>query len=69
MMIVPVKNGKTEKGYSAGSIGSPSVCDFGKGTGFRSDFLYITEFGLKGRSFTMNGRGRWVLPIGDIISK
>ncbi len=69
MMIVPIKNGKTEKGYSAVSMGAPSACDFGKGPGFRDDLLYVTEFGLKGRSFTMNGRGIWVIPVCDMISE
>ncbi len=38
-------------------------CEFGKRPGFDLGYRYIAEFGLKGRSFTMNGRGVWVLPV------
>ncbi|MCU0822354.1 MAG: hypothetical protein MUC95_07775 [Spirochaetes bacterium] len=68
-MIVHIKNGKPEKGHGAGEMSASSACNFGKGPGFRSDFLYVTEFGLKGRSFTMNGEGIRVIPVGEIISK
>ncbi len=65
--IVPVENGVlTGTGYQVGSIGAPSSCAFGKGAGFRSDFLYITEFGQKPLSSTKDGRGLWVFPVEEI---
>lgn len=66
MIIVHLINGKAGAAYRTDAMGAPSACEFGKGRGFRSDFLYVTEFGLKGRSFTMNGRGIWVLPVGKM---
>lgn len=65
MLIVPVKGGKAEQGFRVGHIGAPSSCEFGKGRGFNSGFLYITELGLKGRSLTFDGRGVWVFPVGE----
>jgi sugar lactone lactonase YvrE len=47
-------------------MGAPSSCRFGKGPGFRSDCLYVTEFGLKGRSLTKNGRGVWMFPASQV---
>jgi hypothetical protein len=57
-----IRNEIAKIGYRVGDLKAPSSCRFGKGPGFRPDFLYITEFGLKGRSLKMNGRGIWVLP-------
>lgn len=62
LAVVPLRNGIPGIGYHVGDLKAPSACAFGKGPGFRPDFLYLTEFGLKGRSLTMNGRGVWVLP-------
>jgi hypothetical protein len=64
--IVPVKDGLVTLGYRTGDLKAPSACKFGKGPGFRPDFLYITEFGLKGRSMNMNGRGVFVMPLSEI---
>jgi hypothetical protein len=64
--IVPVKDGLVTIGYRTGDLKTPSSCKFGKGPGFCPDFLYITEFGLKGRSMNMNGRGIFVMPLSDI---
>jgi len=64
--IVPVKDGLVTIGYRTGDLKAPSSCKFGKGLGFRPDFLYITEFSLKGRSMNMNGRGVFVMPLSDI---
>ncbi|HQP31492.1 MAG TPA: SMP-30/gluconolactonase/LRE family protein [Deltaproteobacteria bacterium] len=60
--IVAVREGDVPRAFSIGDLKAPSSCAFGSGPGFREDFLYITEFGLKGRSLTMNGRGVWVVP-------
>jgi sugar lactone lactonase YvrE len=49
--------------YSIGELGAPSSCRFGRGPGFKKDFLYITEFGLKGRSTVKDGRGVWAFPV------
>lgn len=65
LAVVHVRDGKASA-YRVGDLKAPSSCRFGLGRGFRPDFLYITEFGLKGRSFTMNGRGVWVLPVSDL---
>ena len=61
--IVRIVNGKAERGYRVGDLGAPSSCKFGKGDRFRTDYLYITELGRKGRSLKTKGRGIWVLPI------
>jgi sugar lactone lactonase YvrE len=66
MAMVQVKDGIVRAGYQAGELRVPSSCKFGVGPGFRSDFLYITEFGMKGRSLKMNGRGIFVLPVTEI---
>jgi hypothetical protein len=66
MAIITVKDGVVTAGYSSGDLKAPSSCKFGKGPGFRSDFLYITEFGMKGRSMKMNGRGVYVMPVSEI---
>lgn len=66
MAIVPVKGDIAEFGYRIGDLKAPSSCKFGKGPGFRPDFLYITEFGLKGRSMKMNGRGVFVVPVFEL---
>ncbi len=66
MAIISVKDGIVTAGYSPGELKAPSSCKFGKGPGFRPDFLYITEFGMKGRSMKMNGRGIFVLPVTEI---
>ncbi len=66
MAIISVKDGIVTAGYSPGELKAPSSCKFGKGPGFRPDFLYITEFGMKGRSLKMNGRGIFVLPVNGI---
>ena len=50
-------------GYRVGDLGAPSSVKFGSGSGFRPDFLYITEFGRWGRIPITNGRGIWVLPL------
>lgn len=64
--IVAIKDGKPIASYRVGDLKAPSSCEFGRGPGFDPGYLYITEFGLKGRSFTMNGRGVWVLPLKTI---
>jgi hypothetical protein len=61
--IVAIKDGIAHAAYKVGDLRAPSACAFGKGPGFSPDRLYITEFGLKGRSLTMNGRGVWVLDV------
>jgi sugar lactone lactonase YvrE len=65
LAVVRLRDGR-EAAYRVGDLKAPSSCQFGRGRGFRPDFLYITEFGLKGRSFTMDGRGVWVLPVSDL---
>lgn len=64
--VVAIKNEKLVGAYHVGDLKAPSSCEFGTGPGFDPGHLYITEFGLKGRSFTMDGRGVWVLPVGTI---
>gem|GEM_PF-1254704 len=64
--IVTIKDKRPVAAYRVGDLKAPSSCEFGKGPGFDPECLYITEFGLKGRSFTMNGRGVWVLPVRTI---
>jgi len=66
MAIISVKDGLVTAGYRTGDLKAPSSCKFGKGPGFRPDFLYITEFGMKGRSLKMNGRGVFVMPVPEI---
>jgi sugar lactone lactonase YvrE len=66
LALVPVMDGLVTLGYRTGDLKVPSACKFGKGSGFRPDFLYITEFGLKGRSMNMNGRGVFVMPLSEI---
>lgn len=64
--LIAIKDGKVRRAYRVGDLKAPSSCAFGVGPGFRPDFLYITEFGLKGRSLKMDGRGVWVLPTGGL---
>jgi sugar lactone lactonase YvrE len=66
MAVISVKNGLVAAAYSPDDLRAPSSCKFGKGPGFRPDFLYITEFGMKGRSMNMNGRGVFVMPVSEI---
>jgi streptogramin lyase len=63
------EEGAAVRGFTAGKLKAPSSCAFGSGKGFRSDFLYVTEFGLKGRSLTMNGRGVWAVPVYELTSE
>ena len=60
--IVPIKAGTATIGYRIGDLGAPSSLKFGKGRGFQSDFLYITELSQSGRSPFINGRGVWAYP-------
>ena len=69
LIKAPLENVQPTDAYRIGVLGAPSSCKFGIGSGFRSDFLYITEFGLKGRSPVHNGRGVWVLPVDEIFPK
>ena len=64
--IVVLENGEVAGAFRPGSMQVPSACEFGKGPGFRSDFLYITEYGLKGRSFKTDGRGVWAVPVDEV---
>jgi sugar lactone lactonase YvrE len=64
--MLPVRGGRAGRAVRVGTMKVPSSCQFGKGKGFNPDFLYITEFGLKGRSMTMNGRGVWAVPVKEI---
>ena len=66
--IVPIKNKKVRKGYSIGNLGAPSSMKFGKGIGFKSKWLYVTELSTKGRSLTKDGRGIWVVPVKKLES-
>lgn len=62
--LLPIRDRKpAEVLHQVPEMGAPSSCRFGKGPGFRPDCLYVTEFGLKGRSFTKNGRGVWMFPV------
>lgn len=62
--LLPLRNRKPEGLlHAVPGMGAPSSCRFGEGPGFRHDCLYVTEFGLKGRSFTKNGRGIWMFPV------
>jgi len=66
MSIVKISpKGKTA--YRFGSLKVPSSCVFGKGPGFSQKVLYITEFGQKSRSMTMDGRGVWAIPVYKLI--
>ncbi len=59
--LLPIRDGHAiGRLYPVPGMGAPSSCRFGKGPGFRPDRLYVTEFGLSGRSLVKNGRGVWM---------
>jgi sugar lactone lactonase YvrE len=64
--LIEVKDGVIINAYRVGDLKAPSSCKFGKGPGFNSGFLYITEFGMKGRSLKADGRGVFVLPVTEL---
>lgn len=67
--IVPFKKGiKPKNILRIGNMAVPSACRIGKGKGFLKDHLYVTEFGPKGRSLDMSGRGVWMVPISEIVN-
>jgi len=63
--IIRIKENVEPALVSIPRMGAPSACSFGKGPGVKENYLYITEFGLKGRVLTMNGRGLWALPVNE----
>lgn len=65
--LLVFENGKLVKAFRPGSMRVPSSCAFSAGGGFSKEFLYVTEYGLKGRSFTRNGRGVWAVPVKEIL--
>jgi len=64
--LIEVKDGLIINAYRVGDLKAPSSCKFGKRPGFNSAFLYITEFGMKGRSLKADGRGVFVLPVNEL---
>ena len=66
-LLVPLSNGKARVGFRPGKLVIPSAVKFGRGKGFSEDMLFLTEYGLKGRSFTRNGRGVWAVPVRELI--
>jgi len=62
-LIIAIKQDSTVTAYQTGDLRVPSSLAFSESEKFNKKFLYITEFGLKPRSLTMNGRGVWILPL------